>query len=313
MINNLNPHELAQTAYAVGEEFAAMVSSEDRNRYAEKCANGYTGLISLMAEAAEALEVAFQQANAAGRQYTAVFLYEAVPEMVARVATALALNGIDQLTMADLQRMAIEVVELDLEPVQNDDSSDQNDHVATQNEDKPMPEPEVIPGVVYLCELESDVVDAVQQAIRHALATPGLLRSDHCVIDVEGIKATYDCATTALVFHSGIIYGASYKRHEAGVEAGCITSGYTPFIRCYGPPEGWLNADAWAAATRNENGGYGQGRITDKLRNLAAEIDTLLRETGGPEPVSDALGCSASHVTELMTKLADAMAKVGRA
>ncbi len=307
MENKLNTHEIAQTAYALGEEFGTMVDSETRNKYAEGTGNGYTGLISLMAEAATALEQAFEDFRNAGRVYDSVFLYEAVPNMASNIAGFLALRSVNDLTARELRKLAEAAIADDLVPIagQIDTEVTQNDVEVKFIDTKVKQSVITLPGVVFLRELEDYVCDAVEKAIRVALRRP--VTGESFEIDVEGIKARYDLVRFALVFDSGVLYGVSRTSFEAGGDVGVITSGYSSSMRAYGPPEGWLSNEAWAAAFRNDNGGYGSETVPEKLRKLAGEVDDLLRASGGPEPVSNQLGCSASHVTGLMAELSDAM------
>jgi len=306
MENKLNTHEIAQTAYALGEEFGTMVDSETRNKYAEDTGNGYTGLISMMAEAATALEQTFEDFRSAGREYTGVFLYEAVPNMASNIAGFLALHTVNDLTARELRKLAEAAIAEDLVPLpeQIDTEATQND-VEVQFIDTNVKQSVItLPGVVFLRELGDCACDAVEKAIRVALrGIQGPLTSDSFEIDVEGVKAEYDLARCALVFRSGTVYGVSYLTHDEAM----ITSGYSSSMRAYGPPEGWLSNEAWAATFRNDNGGYGSDTVPEKLRKLSAEVDDLLQASGGPEPVSNQLGCSASHVTGLMAELSDAM------
>ena len=392
MKTNLDPHEIAQTSYALGEEFATMVDSETRNKYAMDTGNGYTGLIELMAEAATALEQAFEDFRGAGREYTGVFLYEAVPNMASNIAGFLALHSVNDLTASELRKLAEAAIAEDLVPLPDpstvpavptavqvrptplttsisivwhdedvihrgtelgfdltpaqasyvlegmkkrhdcneginwevmdvwisdavekaeeinadlDTEVTQND-VEVQFIDTNVKQSVItLPGVVFLRELEDYVCDAVEKAIRVALQRP--VTGESFEIDVEGIKARYDLVRFALVFDSGVLYGVSRTSFEAGGDVGVITSGYSSSMRAYGPPEGWLSNEAWAATFRNDNGGYGSDTLPERLRKQAAEVDDLLQASGGPMRVSDQLGCSASHITASMVELADAM------
>lgn len=52
--------------------------------------------------------------------------------------------------------------------------------------------------------------------------------------------------------------------------------------------------------------------LQDRVVAVVGEIETALREVGC-EPVSDELGCSSSHVTELMINMVDIIAKQQKA